>query len=1135
MNQTFMQFIGLAKFARVAVVAALMLSSIAAFAQITTSTISGVVTDASGEGLPGATVVATHLPSGSRYGASTNVAGRYVIPGVRVGGPFKVEISYTGYETQTRENLYTSLGTATDVKVNLQEASSTLDEATIIATKNDVFSSDRNGTATSYSERVITQVPIVGSRSISEVTKYTPFSNGRSFGGQDSRLNNFTVDGSQFNNGFGLGAETPAGGRTNSTAISLDAIQEVQVNTAPYDVRQSNFVGAGINAVTRSGNNEFEGSVYTFWRDNSSTFNGNSVDGREVTVGKFKENIYGFRIGGPLIKDKLFFFANYEQVRRTEPAQTWFAANSPNSKAGDQISRVEYTDMVNLSNFLRDTLGYETGAFENYDDQTNSDKFLIRLDYNLAERHRLTLRYTHHDSDDYVLISNSNSLGQGNRRTSVESMSFQNSGYIINDNTRSIVGEWNWNINDRMHNNFIVGYDKQDEDRGAPGDFFPTVDIRNGSSNYISFGYDPFTPSNKLDYGTFHITNNLSYYAGRHTLTGGVNYEHFKSNNLFFPGSNGVYVYNSLNDFYSAARAYAADPNNPVSPVNVNKFQFRYSALEGGAEPLQIIEINRVDLYAQDEYAVTEDFNLLFGLRTATIFFKNTALQNETVAGYDFVDIDESRGYDINTGELPKTQFLVEPRLGFNWDVDGNRNTQLRGGTGIFTGRPAYVWVSNQIGNNGILTGFIDESGVNTRPFRPFNDASQFIPENPTFPKTIEIAQTDPNFKFQQVWKSNLGLDQRIGNRLIASGEVLFTKNINAPVYFNANLEPATTNFAGPDDRLRFNGGGLNTGTPKDDTTRINNNISTAVVLDNVNEGYYFGVTGLLEYPAVNNRGFYGKVGYTYSRTKDLQSAGSIAAGSWTNSFSVNGNNNLELSFSDNDTPHRIFGLMGYTIDYGGKWGGATSISLGYIGQRSGRVSYAYAGDMNGDNVSNNDLIYVPNSASELNFQSYSVNYVVTDASGNTSTVTKTFTVDEQVAAFDAFIDQDEYLSTRRGRYAERNGGLFPWLHRFDLSIMQEVFLRTGREDKDRNSLQFRVDILNFGNLLNDSWGVGKTLLTNRVLSYRSLNADGEPVYRFGTQTINGVPELQQNTFINSTNVSNVWQAQFGLRYTFGR
>ena len=415
------------------------------------------------------------------------------------------------------------------------------------------------------------------------------------------------------------------------------------------------------------------------------------------------------------------------------------------------------------------------------------------------------------------------------------------------------------------------------------------------------------------------------------------------------------------------------------------------------------------------------------------------------------------------------------------------------------------------------------------------NDASQFIPENPTFPKTIEIAQTDPNFKFQQVWKSNLGLDQRIGNRLIASGEVLFTKNINAPVYFNANLEPATTNFAGPDDRLRFNGGGLNTGTPKDDTTRINNNISTAVVLDNVNEGYYFGVTGLLEYPAVNNRGFYGKVGYTYSRTKDLQSAGSIAAGSWTNSFSVNGNNNLELSFSDNDTPHRIFGLMGYTIDYGGKWGGATSISLGYIGQRSGRVSYAYAGDMNGDNVSNNDLIYVPNSASELNFQSYSVNYVVTDASGNTSTVTKTFTVDEQVAAFDAFIDQDEYLSTRRGRYAERNGGLFPWLHRFDLSIMQEVFLRTGREDKDRNSLQFRVDILNFGNLLNDSWGVGKTLLTNRVLSYRSLNADGEPVYRFGTQTINGVPELQQNTFINSTNVSNVWQAQFGLRYTFGR
>lgn len=1088
--------------------AALLLCGLTTFAQVTTSSLTGSVTDANGEGLIGATVVATHVPSGTRYGTATNEAGRYTLPAVRVGGPFTVVASYTGFEPQTQQNVYTSLGTATNIRFVLQESSTLVSEVAIIGRRNDIFSSDRTGAAVTYGADAIATVPVIGSRSIREVTKFTPFGNGNTFGGQDSRLNNFTIDGSVFNNSFGLGTDAAAGGRTSSTAISLDAIQEVQVNIAPFDVRQSGFVGSGLNAVTRSGTNEYSGSVYTFFRNNSETFNGNSVNGNPITLGDFKENIYGARIGGPLIKDKLFFFANFEQVTRVEPAQTWFANGSPNAAAGDQITRVAYQDMVDLSNFMRTNFNYETGPFENYDDETNSRKFLVRLDYNLNDKNKLTLRYTHHDSDDYNIISNSRSAGFGDRRTNADAMSFQNSGYLIQDNTRSIVGEWNWTINNQLHNNFIVGLDKQNEDRAYAGAFFPLIDIKEDSRTYISVGMDPFTPDNKLNYYTFHATNNLSYYTGRHTITGGVNYEYYKSNNLFFPASNGVYVFNSLADFYTAANDYLDNPTNTMSPVQYDRFQFRYSALEGAASPIQVLKTHRVDIYGQDNFQVNDNFKVLFGVRLGTFFYENTALENPAISGLDFIDVDESRGYKINTGKMPKTQILWEPRLGFNWDVTGNKTTQVRGGTGIFTGRPPYVYLSNQIGNNGVLTGFIDERDMNTvnYPFRP--DASVFIPATPTLPSTFDIAVTDESYKFPQVWKTNLALDQKLPGGLIATVEFLYNKDVNGLLYFDANLEPSTgATLSGPDNRPRFQGSG--------NASRINDNVSRAAVLTNTNEGYYFGSTFKLEYPAKS--GLYAMAAYTYSQAKDMMSASSIASGSWTSARSVNGNNNLELAYADNAIPHRITGLLGYRFTYGNDFFGSTGISLGYVGDRFGRVSFSVAGDLNQDGVSDNDLIYVPNDANELIFQEFS--------SGG-----KTFTVADQVAAFNAYIAQDEYLSERRGMYAERNGRVFPWLHRWDLSVTQDFGLVIGGK---RHSIQFRADILNFGNLINDEWGVGNTLVTNRPLTYRTINANGVPEYRFATQVIDGETQMLRNTFIPSTSPSNVWTAQFGLRYTF--
>jgi Carboxypeptidase regulatory-like domain len=1104
---------------------ALLLCGFTTFAQVTTSTISGIVTDKGGEPLIGATVVATHVASGTRYGTATNAAGRYTLPAVRVGGPFSISVSYTGYEAGTQDGIYTSLGTAANVDFNLEESGTTLTEVTVVASRNDIFSNNRTGAATTFGRKELAALPTVGSRTINSITKYNPNGNGSSFGGQDTRLNNFTIDGSQFNNGFGLGSDAQAGGRTGSTAISLDAIEELQVNVAPFDVRQSDFVGTGLNAVTRSGTNSFFGTAFASVRkaDTTGLFNGLKIGDVKPTIGNFSEQVFGVSFGGPIIKNKLFFFVNGEIVRNASPATTFVTDGGPFDTGGGNVTRVQYQDMVDLSTFLRDKYRYETGAFENYDNEIKSDKFLVRLDYNLNTNNVLTVRYAHHNSTSDQPISNSNSLGAGNRRSSFDAMAYQNAGYIIGDNTRSVSAELNSTLKRNMHNSFLVSYDYQNEDRQYKGAFFPTIDILKGNSTYISVGFDPFTPDNKLSYGTFQATNNLSFYRERHTYTLGAKFEHYQSDNLFFPGNNAVYVFDSLAQFYAAANDALDNPGVNTTNVRYNRFQYRYSALEGGAEPLQTMKLNRFSLYGQDEFQINKRLRVSYGMRASIIVFEETGLANATVDNQDYVDDSGNRGYKMETGKLPDPKILWEPRLGFNWDVTGKKKTQIRGGTGIFTGRPPYVWLSNTIGNNGVLTGFIDRSGNNTLQHKFTNEPQVFTPATPTLPSTFDIAATDNNYKFPQVWKNNIAIDQKLPFGFVASAEFIYNKNVNAVRYFDANLEPATAKFAGPDQRDRFPASGLSSG--QDAAIRINDNVSRAAVMTTTNEGYYWGATLKLEYP--NKKGLFGMVAHTFSEAKDLMSAGSIAAGSWTSVRTVNGNNNLALSFADQDAPGRSIGVLGYRLSYGGDFGGATSISIGYVGERRGfnpsagfvtsRYSYSYAGDMNGDRVNNNDLIYVPNSASELTFD-------VLTAGG------KTFTAADQQAAFDAFIEQDEYLRTRRGQYAERNGALFPVLHRFDLSVVQEFSLKIGGK---RNAIQLRADILNAANLLNNEWGLGNNVVTDRPLTFTGVTADGVPKYRMATERIGSETFLLQNSTVKSKTQFDTWAAQFGIRYIF--
>jgi hypothetical protein len=1082
----------------------LLLTSFVGFGQITTSTISGVVKDKSGQTIPGATIHATHTPTGTNYYSVSNKSGVFVIPAIRVGGPYTIHASFVGFRKGELKDVNTSLGLTENVEFVLVEEATELKEVVVTANKSGIFSKEKTGAAQQFTRRELQSVPITGARTIDGITKYNPFGSGNSFGAQDSRLNNFTIDGSQFNNNFGLGSSAQAGGRTGASAISLDAIEQLQVNIAPFDIRQSGFTGAGINAVTRSGSNEIEGSVYQTQRDNSSRYVGDNARGVNVTASKFDEKVQGFRLGAPIIKNKLFIFGNYEQIERTEPGTTWISEGSP--LTGSQISRVKYADMQTLSNFMKDKFGYVTGPWEGYSNTNASKKFLIRTDWNINDKNKLTLRYVHHNSDAQINISNSQSAGAGNRTTQYNAMSFQNSGYVIMDNTRSAVLELNSKISNTLHNNLIVSYDKQIEDRAYMSAMFPTIDIREGSATYTSVGFDPFTPGNKLNYWTFNVTNNVTKYMEKHTLVGGFNFQKYQSNNLFYPASNGVYIFNSLADFYTAANQSLANGGKPSTLVPA-RFQMRYSALPGGIEPMQVLKTNRLDFYLQDEFDANENLKLTFGLRTNIIAFENTALENPAITAMTFAG-----GERWNTGVMPKTQLLFEPRFGFNYDVKGEKKTQIRGGTGIFTGRPPYVFLSNSIGNNGVLTGFIDVSGAAATNYGfTANPAQYFTPSTPTLPSTFDLALTDPNYKMPQVWKNNLAVDQKLPwLGLVASVELLYNQTLNAVHYYNANLDAPVGTLGGVDNRPRFGG--------TDATVRVNDNVSMAAVLTNRNGAYNRSATFKLEKPVSN--GLWGYVAYTTAKAEDFMDAGSIASGSWQSALSTTNNNDLGLAISSNLVRNRIVGLLGYRLDYGKKYGGATTFTLGYVGSQNNPFSYIVAGDLNGDRVSNNELIFVPNKGSDIRFAPLVVG-------------TRTYTEAEQQTAFDAFIEQDPYLSTRRGQYAERNALDLPFLHRFDLSVAQDVFVKIKGK---RNAFQIRADILNFGNMLNNKWGVSQRAGAPQLLNFVSRDANNVPSYRLATQRdASGTTYLAKDTYMYNSSVFDVWTAQLGIRYTFGR
>ncbi len=1070
---------------------------------ITTSSIAGSITTSAGP-LAGARITAVHQPSGTTYQAVTRADGRFTIPGMRVGGPYTVTAAALGYEKRAQNDLYLQLGNAADVSLTLNTAAVQLSGVSVIADAT-ASSSTATGASTTITQEALKAFPTIG-RTITDFTRLTPQSSGSSFAGQDNRLNNISLDGSFFNNSFGLGSQP--GARTGVSPIPIDAIEQIEVNIAPFDVRQGGFTGAGVNAVTKSGTNEYRGSVYYTTRNQD--YVGTKTAGLPYNPGVFKFSQPGGYLSGPIIRNKLFFFVDYETDELTQPG-TNFTTNSGTQPVAGNTTRVLDSDLQTLSQYLQTKFNYATGPYQNFDLVVPSTRYIAKIDYNVNSRNKFSFRYSQLNSQSDQPISNSGSLGNtgGARRDNSNSMSFQNSGYAILENSKSYVAELNSQLGSNMSNQIIAGYTENDESRKSKGTLFPLVDILNNGSNYVSFGFEPFTPSNILTYKTLQFQDNFSIFTDRHDLTFGVTAQKYNSENGFAPGLQSAYVYNSLADFYTDANDYLANPNRTASPVTLNRFQVRYANIPGQGTPLQPLEVNTYGAYAQDDWRIATNLKLTLGVRIDLPVFGNTAFNNPQANALTFRD-EDGKAVQYNSGKLPNANLLFSPRVGFNWDAKGDRTTVLRGGSGVFTGTPPYVWISNQLGNTGVLTGFDQVTNSRTRPFNPNPETYKPTTVTGAPAATYELDVTDPNYKFSQVWRSDLAIDQRLPYGFVGTLEALYNTEVNAPYYINANLPAAQTKFTGADQRLRWT-----------TANRINSNINAAYVISNTNRGHSYNLAASVQKSFTN--GFFAKAAYSQGVTKNEFDPGSTAASNWGQNSQSNDPNNPGVSFSTFSPGKRVFLALSYRKEYFNF--GATSVSLFTQGATQGNTSYQFSADANGDGTAN-DLLYVPRNASEMNFQQYCVN-----ASGtvlaNCATATKTFTVAEQQTAWEAYIAQDDYLKERRGEYTVRNAVFLPVLFRSDIGITQEVFARAAGK---KNTLSVRFDILNLDNLLNKKWGSGQRLVSNTPLLPQGADANGALLYRLRNI---GTTLLPAQTYQHTAGLGDVWRMQLGVRYTF--
>lgn len=1079
----------------------LLLSGKCLLAQVTTSAISGKVMSDS-EPLIGATVLLIHSPSGTQYGTISNSEGKFYIQGLRTGGPYFVKVSYVGCQTVSYDDITLALGETYQLNVVMKE-SVELDEI-VITGHHSPFTHEKTGAATNMTEKDIRLLPSI-SRSLADVTRLSPYASGNGFGGRDQRMNNYTIDGANFNYNMGMdGAVLPAKGRP----ISIEAIEEVQVNIAPFDVRQTNFIGAGINAITKSGTNQFRGSAYTYLRNEN--FRGNTVDGYNLGEReKEADYTYGFTLGGPILKNKLFFFVNGEYENAPAPIHKWKVSADGQGNAETYTSRVTANDMEQFASVLKNKYGYDAGSWSKYDGGEKNYRLLGRIDWNIHRNHKFMLRYNYTQNKTYnPMYSNGRGgeIAMQGGRISQYSMAFLNSCYTVSNNVNSVTAELNSMFRHNMSNKLLASFTFSDNNKrkclGAP---FPTIDIMKPIDDtgtlytFMCAGYDQYAWNNGVKEKVWSVIDNFTYDLGNHTLTAGISYESQYASNSYMPNGLGYYRYASFEDFANGA-----------API---VYALSYS-LTDDKKPTADVKYGQFSLYGQDEYTVNNRFKLIYGIRLDLPMYLNDKQENPSVASLEF------EGKKVQAGIWPKSRILASPRIGFNWDIKGNKAYKLRGGTGIFTGRLPFVFLTNMQTGSGMLQNFRNFYGNDPAlaklagGVRSTEEVLQLLKDElPREPGTVNsITTIEKDFKLPQVWKSNLAADIRLPLPFETSLtlEGLFIKDINAVVIENLNMISTSNEkmkrFTGPDNRFFY---------PGSKESRVVEDISQAMVMKNTGKGYSYSLNATLNLQPVRN--LFAMLAYTYTGAKTLMgNQGNQASASWTNMPTVNGASNLVMQPSQyNASPHRVIASLNYTIPYARRF--ATSVGLFYAGYQPGCYSYIYSGDMNNDGV-NNDLLYIPRTRDELLFAD-NVN-----KNGNVL-----FSAEQQRDAFWKFVNQDPYLKKHKGEYAEAFGARLPWIHRFDLRVVQDISLLIG---KQKNTLQLSLDILNIGNLLNDSWGVIQSTTpanNGRLLKRQSLTADNTPVYLF--LPVNN--KLPVRTFESNKNTTNCWQLQIGIRYIF--
>lgn len=1083
-------------------------------AQVTTSGMSGTLKDTDGTGLAGATIVALHTPSGTQYTTVTQSSGQFTINNMRVGGPYQVRASYVGFQSQLFNDINLQLAETFILNGTLSRANQTLESVVVTGSRrSNIMNANRTGSVTNISVQQINRLPSI-TRSLNDFTRLTPQANGNAIGGGNSRQNFITVDGSDFNNTFGIGSNLPA----NGSPISLDAIEEISVNITPYDIRQSGFIGSSINSVTRSGTNQFAGSVYTYFR--SEKQQGNKAAKTNFPVQRLDFKQYGVRFGGPIIKNKLFFFGSYETEKSERPGQQRFAATATTGAgsygSNPNISRPLASELDAITDYLRKTYNYDPGPYQGYNFESNRTKILGRIDWNISDKHRMNFRYNQVEGKDPSFVSTSSSSAGPNfpfdfGRTSLNALHFSNSNYFQENNFYSYQVELNSKFSNRISNVFRASYNNQDEPRSTNSALFPFVDILKDGQPFTSFGYEPFSLGNLRDVQIVSVLDNVNVTLGKHNLLGGLQVEYSKARNGFQPLGQSYYRFASFDDF-----------RNGVKPTH---FAQTFSFEPGYAQAFPTFKFAQYSGYVQDEITINHTFRLTLGLRADLTTYPDVAevRTNPLVAAQTFAN-----GLKVNTGQLPKPKAMFSPRLGFNYDVYGNRSLQVRGGTGIFTGRVPFVWIVGQSGNSGMLQLNQQYSGASVPgPFSP--NPGTYRPATQPKPGTLipsQVTAFAEEFTLPQQLKNSLAIDGRLPGGFIGSIEVIYAKDLNTLYSKNVNLvNPTPLNVSGyPDNRLIY---------PDPDNQLFINNITSAgvpqqgatglynvIVSGNENKGFYASLTTKLEKQFA--RGLFASLAYTHTQAGNLYDGnGDQPFNTWSLINTVNSANNPALDIAGYTVPNRVIASLSYRKEYLKHLG--TTISLFFEGSHQGRFSYLYGSDLNRDGQPN-DLIYIPRNASEITF------VPLTIGSGSSAV---TYSAADQSERFFKYIDQDKYLRKRKGSYAERNGALLPWRNQIDVKILQDIFTNVRGK---KNTIQLSLDVFNFTNLLNSSWGLVQTTNATSLLAVTNSAAlvpggTVKPTFRLANDR--GVPVSE--TFRNNINLSSTYYMQLGIRYIFNQ